>query len=197
MSGPDGDGERRTAVKAPRPEAPKAFWPQSLGALFDIAVKVAALFGAAYTYAEYNAHQRSEVVARTLAYESRFESAEFKASQDRIRAALVEALQNDPRRRDRAGSSSASLADPAWFAAYQSFRGKGVMSDLANITGFLNGLEVCIEAKLCDESISVKLFGPYAASLWTNFKPVIDDQRRRETPGFARETEAFVKRVKP
>lgn len=161
--------------------------PRTLNDQLEAALKATLIIGAVIAVAEYRDRRIDLKVARTLAYGERFEGADYRTSRARIRQALVAAL--------AARKDQNAAADPALDAAYRSFGGTGVMPELSDVTGFLNGLEVCIQEDLCDERTSRRLFGPYASSFWRAFEPVVADQRAGETPDFALETEAFVHRL--
>ncbi len=140
--------------------------------------------------------------ARTLQLVQQFDDARFGRAQDEAATAIgsaQELVRSALRSPATAGLPSADvspLRDEVFVA--ELYRGNpdrppGLPLAIAEVTGFFNGLEACVQTGLCDSGTAHAFFDVYARSFWCSITPVVNYERHaKRRPRFAAGMQEFV-----
>jgi hypothetical protein len=173
-------------------------WLQLTG---GVIVAVSAGTGA-YQYSVSRADYHVEQCVRFL---ERFDGDRLAASQRRVDELV--AIADDAAERGLAGMPTESpgvaptgkqralLHDRLFVEAIMASKpgnGVDVPAPIQDITSFFNGLEVCVEQKLCDRRTAHAFLDGYAASFWQAYGPLVRYARDTNHPHFASGMERFV-----
>ena len=67
-------------------------------------------------------------------------------------------------------------------------------SSIAELNYFFTRMEICIETKICSESVSQAFFGDTVTSLWANLNGYVSDKRSEYQPNYGVKLEALAMR---
>lgn len=67
-------------------------------------------------------------------------------------------------------------------------------SSIAELNYFFTRMEICIETKICSESVSQAFFGDTVSSLWANLNGYVTDKRSNYQPNYGVKLEALASR---
>lgn len=184
-------GRTRTVLKAPRlADAGRKTYD-----IFDFLSKVALVSGILFSIYQFNAYKQDERVRYTFQFIERFDSDRFLTTRTMIESALRSqeaAIAEINRARVSPEAERALRTRVALFLVNDSNRGQGIVREVELLVDFFDGLEICLDERLCDRGTASAFLESHAKMLWTNFAPYIEG-RRALIPSYGRGLEAFVK----
>jgi len=173
--------------------------PRSVADYAQMIANLTVAISAVIAVGQYVESRRDARIARTLEMLERFEGETYAAPRqfatvalEDIRGQLHASLSPSELAALPAGQEAELASRLARIRVYGPAERGALPPELAQITGFFNTLQTCIEQRVCDGKTAHGLFDVYASSFWENYGAVIDHERRRARPSFAQGLETFV-----
>jgi hypothetical protein len=157
----------------------------------DLIFKPLALIAIVIGALQYFGARERDRVDRSMGFVERFSSGPVGDAQ-RVIAGELDELEPAVEDYNAAGlneeGARAAHLELVRFVVEESRKGQGLRAEMQTVISFLDAVETCIEARICDGPTARSFFSPYARRLIQNFSPLILERRAR-TPDYAVLTE--------
>ena len=127
---------------------------------------IGALTGGAYAITQYIDNSNAERVKETLKFIERFNTKENFQAKQNIDLMIFEKISEIDKKQGEGDLSYKKYIDEIMTPQ--------ILTDFNNIFDFYDQLYVCSLSDLCNNEISIKLFGKYAYDITGTFYPLID-----------------------
>lgn len=163
----------------------------------DASTKIGLLVGGLFTGWQYLEAKQTQRVERTFNFVSTLNQGDTAKAREAISTELrgqlpelsqVHATQMTPKAADEVHTKIVQGL------VYKSHGGRGLGAELDLLFDQFGQIQVCVEKHLCDGDTARAFLGAYARTLWSNFRPHIDE-RRQTIPGYGAGLERFVAEV--
>ncbi|MGH1417976.1 MAG: DUF4760 domain-containing protein [Hyphomicrobiaceae bacterium] len=139
------------------------------------------LAGIIFSIYQFLAFQQADRVKYTFQYVEKYDDERFIAARRTISEALRSYEQKIARLNTVRMNAEAEkkLRDRfAMFLVNDTNNKKGIAQELDLLIGFFNGVQICIEKKICDKPVALAFLKSHAETIWSNFGPYIRDRRK-------------------
>lgn len=176
-----------------------AVWPNTVMEWLQILGGAAVILGGVVGFLEYREARAELRVTRTLELVARFDDEALAKAQEDVSAIgadaakAIAALPEDPELKGGARELKVRTDEAIVDAAYRRSGNQGELSpSVRKVVGFFEGVQICIERRVCDETTAHAYFDDYASAFWLSFEPLVRHEQTNLRPQFGRRMQQFV-----